>query len=132
MKKMKKLNLLGILAFYLFLFQDCATIMGGKNNTLVFRDGSLPQAKVYIDGEYIGDAPGKIKLPREKIQHGSILEVSAEGYVKKEYLILRKQHHFYSLVDILIGGVPLAVDYATGNIYRPVPHTFLYKLDKNH
>jgi hypothetical protein len=89
----------------------------------------LPVAKIYIDGELIGDAPGKIKLPKGKIQHGSILEIKAEGYVGKEYMILRKQNAEYTVVDIVLGGIPLLVDYTTGNIYRPKPRKFKYNLE---
>ena len=49
---------------------------------------------------------------------------------EKEYLILRKQNTLYSVADLLIGGIPLAVDFTTGNIYRPVPRSFKYELIK--
>jgi hypothetical protein len=104
--------------------------LGGKSNTLVFSEESLPKAEIFIDGEFIGKAPGKIKVPQEKIQHGSILAINAEGYEKKEYLILRKQNAVYSVVDLILGGIPLAVDYTTGNLYRPVPRRFEYELIK--
>ena len=112
------------------LFQGCATILGGKTNTLSFSDKSIPNAKIYIDGDFIGDAPGNIKVPKEKIQHGSILEIKSDGYYDQEYLIMRKQNAAYSVVDILICGLPLLVDYSTGNIYRPKPRVFEYELEK--
>jgi hypothetical protein len=112
------------------LLNSCATILGGKSNTLVFSEDSLPEAEVFIDGEKIGDAPGKIKVPREKIQHGSILIIKANGFEEKEYLLVRKQNAAYSVADLLIGGVPLLVDYSTGNIYSPSPRTFEYELIK--
>jgi hypothetical protein len=129
---MKTLSSIRIVLLFLlssFLFNSCATILGGKNNTLVFSEESLPAAQVYIDGELIGDAPGKIKLPKGKVQHGSILEIKAEGYVGKEYMILRKQNAEYTVVDIVLGGIPLLVDYTTGNIYRPKPRRFKYNLE---
>lgn len=112
------------------LLNSCATILGGKSNTLVFSEESLPKAEVFIDGERIGEAPGKIKVSKEKIQHGSILVIKAEGFEEKEYLLVRKQNAAYSLADLLIGGIPLLVDYSTGNIYRPSPRTFEYELIK--
>ncbi len=111
-----------------FLFQGCATILGGKSNTLVFKNENATKAEVFIDGELVGEAPGKIKLPKEKIQHGSMLVLKAEGYEEKEYMILRKQNAAYTVVDLLLWGAPLAVDYATGNIYRPKPRVFEYEL----
>ncbi len=89
----------------------------------------MPAAKVYIDGELIGEAPGRIKIKKGKIQHGSILEVKADGYKSKEYMILRKQDAAYTVVDLLTGGVALIVDYSTGNIYRPRPRRFEYNLE---
>ena len=113
-----------------FLFQSCATILGGRTNTLVFSENCLPKAEVYLDGNRIGEAPGKIKLPRDKIQHGSSLVIKADGYEEQTYQLIRKQNAAYSVVDLLIGGIPLAVDYATGNIYRPNPRSFEYELKK--
>ena len=119
-----------VLAMLALISNGCASILGGRNNTLVFGEESSPLAHVYVDGEYIGDAPGRIKVSRGKIQHGSQLEIRADGYKSRSYLILRKQHALYSIADILVGAFPLAIDYATGNIYRPVPRSFVYKLEK--
>jgi len=112
------------------IFSSCATILGGKSNRLVFSEESLPKAEVIIDGEVVGEAPGIVIVPKEKIQHGSILVLNAEGYEQQEYVLLRKQSAVYSVVDLLIGGVPLIVDYTTGNIYRPRPSKFKYELTK--
>ena len=128
---MKKKNVLKNTVLILLtgiLLNGCATILGGKANTLVFSEESLPLAEVFIDGEKIGEAPGKIKVPKEKIQHGSILVLKADGYEKKEYLLVRRQHPAYSVVDLLTGGIALVVDYSTGNIYRPSPRKFEYEL----
>ena len=126
----KYLKMFFILVTTGFLLQSCATILGGKKNTLVFTGESATKAKVYIDDELVGEAPGKIKIAKEKIQHGSILVIKAEGFEKKEYMLLRKQNAVYSVVDLLLGGIPLAVDYTTGNIYRPNPRKFEYELVK--
>ena len=130
MKTRKYLKILFLLVTTGLILQSCATILGGKNNTLVFSEESLPKAEVFIDGELIGEAPGKIKVPKEKIQHGSILVLKADGFEKKEYMLLRKQNAAYTVVDLLLGGIPLVVDYTTGNIYRPNPRKFQYELIK--
>ena len=130
MKTKKYLKILLILVTAGLILQSCATILGGKNNTLVFSEESLPKAEVFIDDELIGEAPGRIKISKEKIQHGSILVIKADGFEEKEYMLLRKQNAVYSVVDLLFGGIPLAVDFITGNIYRPVPHKFEYELVK--
>ena len=111
-------------------FSNCATTFGGRHNTLVFKTNNIVKAKIYLDGNYIGDAPGKILLKRTTIQHGSTLEIKAEGYETQKYLILRKPHVIYTLADVFTGGVWLGVDYATGNIYRPSPRMFSYNLNE--
>ena len=128
MKKLIYLKKIFILLCAILIMQSCATILGGKTNTLVFSEKSLPNAEVYIDGNLVGEAPGRIKLPKGKIQHGSILVIKAEGFEEQEYMLIRKQHAAYSVADILIGGIPLIVDYSTGNIYRPNPRIFKYEL----
>ena len=117
-----------LLLFILFavLGQSCATVLGGRSNTLVFKSEDAVSAKVYLDGGYIGDAPGKIKLEKKKIQHGSMLEIQPEGKPSTNYLILRKQSILYTLLDTFSGGVWLGIDVATGNIYRPSPRIFDY------
>ena len=130
MKTKKYLKIFFILVATGLILQSCATILGGKHNTLVFSDESLPKAEVFIDGELIGEAPGKIKIRKEKIQHGSLLVLKADGFEEKEYMLLRKQNAAYSVVDLLLGGIPLIVDFTTGNIYRPNPRKFQYELIK--
>ena len=134
MRYMKKNNVF-IMTFFVLAsiigLQSCATVFGGRQNTLVFKADSLHKAQVYIDDEYIGDAPGKIKLKKTKIQHGSTLEIKSEGYETKKYLILRRQSKIYTILDVLTGGVWLGIDYSTGNIYRPSPRVFNYDLNKS-
>ncbi len=126
------LSRLFLLMVALLIFSSCATILEGRSHRLVFSKESLPKAEVIIDGEKVGEAPGAVMVPKKKIQHGSILVLKAEGYEPKEYVLLRKQSAAYSVVDLLIGGVPLIIDYTTGNIYQPSPRRFKYELIKQH
>lgn len=112
------------------IFQGCATILGGKKNTFVVKDGCPEYTRVYLDGNLIGEGPGKIKLDKGEIQHGSSLELKAEGYETQEYLILRRVNPVYTLADIFTLGIGLGVDLATGSIYRPKPRVFNCDLDE--
>lgn len=112
------------------LSQSCATIFGGRNNSFVFENENYTQAEVFINDSLVGNASGKLVLPKRVIQHGSILEVRADGYESQEYLILRKVHPLYTVGNILIGGIPLLVDFADGNILRPSPRKFEVELTK--
>ncbi len=131
MRKIKTLILIFFILFTLIILHGCATVFGGRQNTLVFKADSLSLAQVFLDGEYIGDAPGKIKLKKTKIQHGSTLEIKSTGYETKEFLILRKQSRVYTILDVFTGGIWLGIDYSTGNIYRPSPRVFSYDLSKS-
>lgn len=131
MKRKRSIAGLLVLAALALVFQSCATIFGGRSNTLVFKTETPPTAQVFIDGELVGEAPGKIKLSKGKIQHGSKLEIKAEGYDDQEYTLIRKIHPWYTLADFLTGGFWLAIDYGTGNIYRPIPRSFTYSLEKS-
>ena len=117
--------------FFLFLLiplflvsQGCATIFGGRTNSLVFTGPPNVRSEVFIDDTLVGQAPGKLVLPKNTIQHGSVLEVRTEGYETQEYLILRKPHPGLVIADFAVGAVPLIFDVANGNILRPVPRKF--------
>ena len=129
-KNLRHFLLLSILGSAL-VFQGCATIFGGRTSSFVFDVGSNPPAQLYLDDELIGTAPGKIKLEKAAVQHGSKLEIKAEGYETQEYLIIRKMNALYTIGDIAFGAIWLGVDYATGDIYRPSPRRFTYVLQES-
>ncbi len=128
MSSIIKLCLLFLSGLYL---SSCATIIGGWSNTLVLRSESGQSAEVYLDGEYIGEAPDAIKLPPRRIQHGSTLRLEAEGYQPVEYTILRRPSAPYVIADVVSTfGLALLVDFADGHIYRPRPRKIEYDLEK--
>ena len=116
--------LLTLLIPLIVLSQGCATILGGRTNSMVFTGQPDIQSEVFIDDTLVGQAPGKIVLPKKTIQHGSVLEIRTEGYETQEYLILRKPNAGLVLADFALGAVPLIFDVANGNILRPVPRKF--------
>ncbi|MCD4737164.1 MAG: hypothetical protein K8R53_14060 [Bacteroidales bacterium] len=126
MKFSKILLLIAVAIALSLILPGCATILGSGGNTLVFESENSNPARVYLDGEYIGDAPGKIKLKSRQIQHGSEIVVKPEGQNEFKQILLRKPHPVYMLMDIVLGGVPLGVDFATGQVYRPSPRKMNY------
>ncbi len=111
---------------------SCATILGGRSNTLIFQSPQAQPAEIFLDGERIGQAPGKIKLPAHKIQHGSQLLIQADGFQPSAYTILRRPDPVYVASDVISTlGIALAVDFIDGQIYRPRPRKFIYVLEKN-
>lgn len=105
-------------------FQSCATIFGGRHNVLVFENLDNTPAQVFLNDSLIGDAAGKMYLPKGVIQHGSTLEIKVEGQEVEEHLILLKPHPLYVIGDFAVGVIPLIVDFGTGDILRPTPRKF--------
>ena len=113
---------------FVFLLSSCATILDGRKNTIKVKAGSPIAAKVYLDGELIGETPFKIRIEKRKIQEGSLIEIKKEGYETMEYEVIRFPHVGYVALDIVTGVIPLIVDIADGNIYRPNTRNIEYQL----
>jgi len=113
------------------LFSSCATILGGKKNQLVVEDGQPPSAEVWLDGQKIGDTPLNTKLDKFLIQDGSLLEIKKEGYVTLPIILNREIHPWYTLADILTGGIWFGIDLGSGNLYRPSNNKLSYELESN-
>lgn len=110
------------------ILSSCATILDGRKNTIRVHAGSPIAAKVYLDGEFIGETPFKIRIEKRKIQEGSLIEIKKEGYETLAYDVIRFPHVGYVMLDILTGFIPLIVDVADGNIYRPNTRNIEYEL----
>lgn len=117
----------------MLLVSSCATILGGKKNTIsVKQNGSINElvenVGVYLDGEFIGNTPLKIRISKYKIQEGSIIEIKSVGFETIEYEIVRRPHVGYVLLNVVTGALPLIVDVLNGNIYRPNTRQIEYDL----
>lgn len=110
------------------LLNSCATILSGKMNTVKVKPGSPDKALVFIDGELLGEAPLKVRVSKYKLQEGSILEIRKDGFQTLRYEVVRSPHVVYVVADILFGLIPLVVDVANGNIYRPNTRNIEYVL----
>ena len=117
-----------LLSIALFMFNSCATILGGKKNTVKVIAGSPEKAQVYLDGKFIGEAPFKIRILKFDLQEGSIIEIRKDDYETLHYKVERNPHMGYVAADILGGVIPLIIDVADGNIYRPNTRKIEYKL----
>lgn len=127
-KQFRRHAWLSLLACTLMLTSSCATILAGKKNTIHVAQGSPAAAQVYLDGVYLGDAPLNMRIDKHRIQQGSIIEFRREGYETQRYSVVRKVHGLYTAADILTGVIPLIIDTATGNIYRPNTRHLSYEL----
>ena len=110
----------------LILFSSCATILGGWSNTLIIESSLSDSLQVHIDGKHVGNGPGKVKVGSRLIQQGSTLTLKRGNETVLEQTLLRKPKTVYVVMDALIGGVPLGIDFSTGHIHRPVPRRIEY------
>lgn len=126
----KRFQLVLFAASFLIFFSGCATILGGKKNQLVVEEGSPPTAEVWLDGQKIGDTPLNVKLDKFLIQDGSLVEIKKDGYTTQSVTLNRKVHPWYTLADILTGGIWFGIDLGTGNLYRPTNNKIQYELEQ--
>ncbi len=112
----------------LFSASGCATLLGGRTNTLQFDNSpNGEKVEVWLDGEKIGEAPGRLRLPSRRVQHGSVVELRADGIPLDTFRLERRLSTPYFLLDVASTlGVALLVDFGTGHIYRPTPRKFSF------
>lgn len=127
MKNQVTLFLVTVVAVSLLL-PSCATILGGSRDTSRVHNGTPPNAKVYYNGNYVGEAPINVKIPKSAKQGNSKIEIKADGYETSTINMTRKVSVGYTILDIFTGVIWLGIDFATGNIYKPRPNKIIYNL----
>jgi hypothetical protein len=111
---MKKVVSITLVISLFLLISSCATVFKGTSNKLDLN--SDPQgAKVYVNGNYMGDTPIRLKL--ESKQTYSI-EFRKEGYQTKTVNITNHVGVGWVVLDVLCGLIPVIVDAATGSWYE--------------
>lgn len=123
-----KLKIILIGFGFTMMLSSCATILDGRKNTIQVKAGSPVAAKVYLDGDFVGETPFKIRIEKRKIQEGSLIEIKKDGFETMQYEVVRFPHVGYVVLDIITGVVPLIVDITNGNIYRPDTRNIEYQL----
>ncbi|MCF8348744.1 MAG: hypothetical protein K9G61_08020 [Bacteroidales bacterium] len=125
---LKRLIKNGLLLVGIISLSSCATILAGKKNTLKVHQGYPESAQVFLDGKYMGDAPFNQRISKFELQEGSLIEIKKEGFATYKYEVIRSPHVIYVMADILTGVIPLVVDVADANIYRPNTRNIKYHL----
>ncbi len=128
MNKMVRLKVLVFLLAGIVFLPGCATILGGSRHKIHVKQGTPPDARVYLNGEFIGEAPENLKVQKSARQGNSYVEIKADGYETAKISLTRKVSVIFTLLDIPL-IIPLVIDYATGNIYKPRPHRVDYYLE---
>jgi hypothetical protein len=92
---------------------SCATVFKGNHSRVGFT--SEPQgAKVYIDGQYLGDTPIRLKL---ESRHDYTIEFVKDGYKTKAFHLTNHVGPGWVVLDVILGLVPVLVDAVTGSWY---------------
>ncbi len=125
---MQKILLLILISLIL---SSCATVFGGKRNTISTESANPPQAKVYLNDKVVGEGVFKIKVPKAQLQEGDVLVIKCEGYENDTLIIKRKISPWYAAADFIsTAGLNLLIDVGTGNIYRPNTQNIIIDLKK--
>jgi len=128
--KMKRVIIILLSILVAGAFSSCATIFNGSKTKIHVENGTPPNAKVYVDGNYVGTAPCKTKIPKTIKDAQHVIDIKADGYETATVTTNRKLSVGYLVLDIFTGIIWTAVDFATGNIYLQKPKKIEYNLEK--
>ena len=111
---MKKSVSLLMIVMVLFLFTSCATVFKGNSSKVKFN--SDPQgARIFINGEYYGETPQKLRLHSGK---NYVIEFRKKGFNPVVRHINSRVGAGWVILDVLVGLVPVVIDALTGSWYH--------------
>ena len=111
---MKKVLGLGLIVVLIALLSGCATLFNDKDPAVSFMSNPSA-AKVYVNGNLMGETPVALKLKTDK---SYTIEFRKEGYETKTYFLNNKVGVGWIVLDVLAGLIPIVVDAATGAWYE--------------
>ncbi len=115
------------LVLVVLLTVNCASIFKGSRSKIDL--ASQPTgAKVYIDGNYMGDTPLKLRLASKR---DYAIEFRMEGKETKTINVQNKVGAGWIVLDVLGGLVPVIIDAATGSWYEFDQRSVTVLLDKD-
>ena len=113
------------------ILSSCATIIGGKKNTISTKVVDPPEAKVFLNNKEIGQGVFNIKVSKYDLQEGDVIIIKNDGYINDTIIIERKINEWYTVADVVTTlGLGIIIDVANGNIYRPNTQNIEIKLKK--
>ena len=114
-----------LMSLALLFASGCATLANGRHQSISF-DTKPAGATVMEDGEQLCVTPCAAELKRSS-DHAVTLNVP--GYYPYR-LTLRSKGSNWAALNILIGGLPIVVDLATGSAWYLTPEQVDRNLDK--
>ena len=107
-------------------FIGCATVFHNPNHEINFASNP-DSAKVYIDGQYVGETPVVYKVDARKTHD---IEFRKDGYKSKTYHLENFVGGGWVVLDIVLGLIPVIVDAATGQWFYPTAEDVQVALEK--
>jgi hypothetical protein len=112
MKKTMALTI--VLCFLITTIFGCATIFRGNNSKVRFNSDPVG-AQVFVNGNYFGRTPLKLRL---KSNQSYTIEFQKEGFQAVIRHINSEVGAGWVILDVLVGLVPVVVDALTGSWYH--------------
>ena len=110
---MKRIAAFSLIASLVLMLSGCATVFKGPNERVSLN--SDPRgAEVFVNDEYVGDTPLRLKLETKR---GYRIEFRKEGYRPKVVNISNHIGVGWIVLDVLTGLVPVLIDAVTGSWY---------------
>ena len=97
----------------LIILIGCATVFKGSTEEVNF-SSEPSEAKVYINGQYMGETPFPLNLQSNK---NYTIEFRLEGYENKTVLLNNSVGAGWIILDVVCALIPIIVDAATGDWY---------------
>lgn len=117
------------LILLVFALNSCALLTVGTTSKVKVT-GVQDSCDVYINGNYAGTAPTRVKVTKKELKHGAIVIIKKEGFKDQQVILKRRMRAGSFVCDLLFMTPWLWVDFATGAIYRPYPNKIKFKLQK--
>lgn len=113
--------------------QSCATIFSGTSSTIKIRSGIPSSAKVYLNGNYQGEAPCNINVSKNSLKKNeTVIEIKSKGYKTQQVSVGRKVKVGAIFCNLIFTGIfGLIIDIADAAIFKPYPDIINYNLDDN-
>lgn len=126
--KTMKNKILALIVATTLLSQSCATILSGTHTKVYVREGEPSNAKVFYNGNYMGEAPIMIKTSKKP---DSMIEIKKEGYRAQLVSLESKiQIGFVIYYILFLDLISAAIDFGTGAVYKVVNKNINYDLEK--
>jgi len=122
----KTIMLLLIAILPLLIFNSCAAIFKGTNDSVRFNSKPV-DAEVFINGQYAGNTPLKLSLKSNKTY---FIEIKKDGYTSCRYQITNEIGAGWVILDIIGGLIPVAIDAVTGSWYYLEPDYLNCRMEK--